>query len=72
MIMVVPAAIPATMPVSEPIVAVAVVLLLQVPAPLASLRADVLPVQTVVVPVIGDGTGTTFTVVVALHKPPNE
>ena len=72
MMIVVPAAIPATIPVSEPIVAVAVVLLLHVPAPLASLSAEVLPVHTVVVPVIGAGTGTTFTVVVALHKPPNE
>ena len=71
-IMVVPAVIPATIPVREPTVAVAVVLLVQVPAPLASLSAVVLPVHTVVVPVIGDGTGTTFTVVVALHRPPNE
>ena len=70
--MVVPAAMPATIPVREPTVAVAVVLLVQVPAPLASLSAVVLPVHTVVVPVIGDGTGTTFTVVVALHRPPNE
>ena len=71
-IIVVPAAMPATMPVREPTVAVAVVLLLQVPAPLASLSAVVLPVHTVVVPVMAAGSGTTFTVVVALHNPPNE
>jgi len=60
------------MPVSEPTEAVVILLLLQVPAPLASLSAVVLPVHTVVVPVIADGNGTTFTVVVALHNPPSE
>ena len=49
----VPAATPVTMPVVAPTVAVAVLLLLQVPAPAASASVVVAPTQSDVVPVTG-------------------
>ena len=57
---VVPPAIPVTIPVVEPIVPTAAVLLLHVPAE-ASVSVVVLPTQTVFVPLIEPGNGFTVT-----------
>ena len=62
---VVPAAIPLTIPVLT--VADAVLLLLQVPPVVVSDNTVVKPAQTSVFPVIPDGDGLVFTVVVVLH-----
>ena len=56
-----PAATPETMPEIEPTVACDVLLLLQVPPGVRSLRVVVDPVQTVCVPVILTGVGLTTT-----------
>ena len=58
---------PVTTPVEGPIVAIAVVLLLQVPPPVASLKVVVKPAQTLVFPVIGDGSGLTVTTTIAVQ-----
>jgi len=51
----------------EPIVAIVVLLLLQVPPTVASASVVVKPGHTVVVPVIAAGNAFTVNVVVALH-----
>ena len=53
--MAVPAVTPVTMPVPEPIVATAKLLLVQLPVPVASLRVILAPVHTLVGPVIAEG-----------------
>jgi hypothetical protein len=55
----VPAATPLTVPDPEPTVACAVLLLLQVPPAVPSLKVVVKPTHTLVVPVIAAGTGLT-------------
>jgi hypothetical protein len=62
---VVPALTPDTTPVEDPIVATDVLLLVQVPPPVALLNAVVPPTHTVVVPVIGV-IGFTVIVLVAV------
>ena len=57
----VPADIPVTMPVLRPMVATPVALLVQVPAPKASVSVVVLPRHTVNVPDIAAGAGETVT-----------
>jgi hypothetical protein len=64
----VPAATPVTMPVAEPTVATAVLLLLQVPPPDASASAVVAPAHAVNVPVMTE-TLLTVTGVVAKQEP---
>ena len=63
----VPAVLPVTMPEDEPTEATAALLLVQVPPPVASVNAVLLPMHTLVVPVITEGPEFTFTVVVALQ-----
>jgi hypothetical protein len=58
----VPELIPVTRAEEEPMVAIAVLLLLQLPPVVVSLRVPVEPVQIVVVPVIGFGRGSIVTV----------
>jgi hypothetical protein len=48
------------MPEDEPMVAMAVLLLVQVPPP-ASVRVVVEPIQTVAVPLMAEGSGLTVT-----------
>lgn len=62
---------PVTIPVM-PIVATGVLLLLQVPVVVASLKVVVAPTHIISVPVIGNGLGPTVTVVVMVHPEPNE
>jgi len=62
-----PAAIPVTMPVDEPTVAVAVRLLLHVPPDAVSCKAVVAPMQTLSTPVIGPGSGFTVTGILITH-----
>ena len=57
-------------PVAEPIVAIAVLLLLHVPPEVASLRLEVNPEQTTESPVITGGAGFTVTVCVAVQPGP--
>jgi len=57
---------PVTMPVVEPIVAIVVLLLLQVPPP-ASLKVVVSPEHTFRVPRIAVGNGSTVTTAVMIH-----
>jgi hypothetical protein len=64
----VPAATPVTIPV-EPTVAIVVLLLLHVPALVASAKPVVNPVHTTFVPVIAAGNGFTVTVAVTLPQP---
>jgi hypothetical protein len=63
---VVPEAIPKTVPVAEPIVAIEVLLLLHVPPVTASVKVDVAPAQTSVVPEI-EVIGLTVITVVAIQ-----
>jgi hypothetical protein len=65
-----PPATPEMMPVEEPAVATAVLLLLHVPPP-ASLSVVVPLAQSVLVPVIADGTAFIATVAVFTHPVPN-
>jgi hypothetical protein len=59
---------PVTIPVADPTVATAVLLLLHVPPPLAgSVSVEIRPTQTLVFPVIVVGGALTVTMVVALH-----
>lgn len=60
----VPPLMPETVPDVLPITAMPVLLLLQVPPGVASLRVVVLPWQTLFVPIIADGGADTVTVVV--------
>jgi hypothetical protein len=60
-----PAVMPVTTCVSDPIVAIPVLVLLQVPPPVPSTRLIVEPTQTLLLPVIAPGNGLTVTVVVA-------
>jgi hypothetical protein len=59
----VPAVIPETRPVPEPMVATAVVAELHVPLPVISASVAEVPEQMAVVPVITAGTGFTVTTV---------
>ena len=68
-ILVVPASNADTTPVVRPTVPTAVLLLLQVPAPVASLSVIAEPWQTTVVPEIADGVAITVTAVVAVQPP---
>lgn len=61
-----PPVTPVTIPVDEPTVAIAVLLLAHVPPP-ASLRVVVLPAHTVATPVIAPGSGLTVTVVIRMQ-----
>ena len=61
--------IPVRIPVVAPIVPTAVLLLLQVPPVLASLRVVVLPAHIGVVPIMAPGVGFTVIVVVVLQPP---
>ena len=63
----VPAATPVTRPSSEPTVAFAVLLLIQVPPVVASVRFVCSPAHTTAVPVIMPGAGLTVTSFVAEH-----
>ena len=66
-IVVVPADTPVTVPEAEPMVATAVLVLLQVPPEVASLNVVVKPTHTVEVPEIAAGKGLTVTLVTARH-----
>jgi hypothetical protein len=63
-IVTVPAAIPLTIPLSEPMVATAILLLLHAPPPTPSLSIVVPPTHTFDDPLIAGGAVLTFTVVV--------
>ena len=63
-IVAVPAEAPVIIPVPEPAPATVVLLLLHVPPPLRSLRSVVAPAQTLSVPSIPVGVGSTVTVMV--------
>ena len=66
------AAVPEAMPDTTPallIVATEVLPLIQMPAGVASLRVVVAPVQSVVEPVMGAGSGFTVTTVVVYAEP---
>ena len=66
--MVVPVVMPDTMPLSEPITATAVALLVHTPPTTTSVRVVVaIPTQAVDEPMIGPGAGLTLIVVVILH-----
>ena len=69
MMVAVPPVIPVRIPVVAPIVPTAVLLLLQVPPVLASLRVVVLPAHIGVVPIMAPGVGFTVIVVVVLQPP---
>ena len=61
---------PITTPVADPTVAIAVLLLLQVPPVEPSLNVVVKPEHTCKVPVIATGNGLTFTVTVSIQPVP--
>ena len=63
-----PAPFPVTIPVAEPTVAIAELLLLQLPLPDMSLNVVVYPGHKSVAPVIAAGDGLTVTIVV-LEQP---
>ncbi len=67
----VPAETPFTIPVPVPTVAIVVALLLHVPPTVAFDNAVVCPIQTTVLPVIGDNA-LAVTVLVAIQPPPSE
>ena len=62
-----PGLTPVTTPVPVTTVAIDVLLLLQVPPPVPSLKCVVCPTQTVVVPMIDPGKLLTVTIVVVEH-----
>ena len=62
-----PAETPVTTPVDEPTVVSAVLLLLHVPPPVASLKVAELPTQTTPAPVIAAGAGLTVSSVQAIQ-----
>jgi hypothetical protein len=68
----VPTEMPETVPLVAPAVATEVLLLLQVPPVVASLKTVDAPTHIIVVPVIGNGLGPTVTVVVTMHPVPKE
>jgi hypothetical protein len=63
-----PGTTPVTIPVNEPTVATAILLLVQVPPPVLLVSVVVLPSHTLNVPVMGTGDGLTKIVVVAIHR----
>ena len=67
MIVAVPASTPVTTPLPDPTVATATLLLLHVPPGTASAKLDVKPWQTLIVPVIAEGSGLTITTAVVVH-----
>ena len=64
-----PAATPDTIPVVDPTVAIAVLLLLHVPPPGLQLKAVVVPGHKLFIPVIPDGKGLTVNNIVAITLP---
>jgi len=66
-IVVVPGATPVITPVAIPTVATAEADVLQTPPAAAHINVPEAPVQTVVVPVIGDGIGNTVATIPAMH-----
>ena len=62
----IPVAMPLTTPVNDPIVAIAILLLVHVPAPTSD-NVVVEPTQTSVIPVIEGGEVFTVTVIVVKH-----
>lgn len=62
---------PERIPLAEPIVAWAVLLLLHVPPPVASVSVEVNPKQIAVVPLIAPGAVFTVSVVVATQPIPD-
>ena len=69
-IVAVPAATPVTIPVEEPTVAIAVLLLLQIPEPTRSTNSVFWPAQTVLEPVMAEGGGVTATWISVVSVPP--
>lgn len=68
-----PAVIPDILPELRPMVATAVLLLVHVPPVVASLSVDIaVPMQILVIPVIGAGLAPTVTVVPIVQPVPNE
>lgn len=63
--LIVPALTPVTMPVEAPTEAIELLLLLQVPPPVASVSVMVWPAVTVLLPEMLDGAGLTVTTLVA-------
>ena len=63
----VPAVIPDTMPLPEPIVATEVLSLVHAPPADASVKSDVVSAHSVLLPEIATGVGFTVTTVVAVH-----
>jgi hypothetical protein len=68
-IVVVPGDTPPATPVPEPIMAIAILLLLQVPPDTESVSSVVDPMPTIKVPVITDGAGFTVTRIVTMSVP---
>ena len=68
----VPPASPVTIPVPGPTVAIAVLMLLQEPPAVGSLKVNGVPAQAVLPPVIAAGTGTTVIVFVTVQPVPSE
>ena len=69
MMITLPAVTPVTVPVSEPTLAIAVLLLVQVPPPVVVLSVVDEPAQTDEAPVIGAGPADTVTFLVAVQPP---
>ena len=62
-----PPAMPVTVPVVEPTVAIVALLLLHVPPVFGSLKVVVRPTQVLAVPVIAEGTGVTVITLVVMQ-----
>ena len=71
-ILAVPADMPVTIPDADPTVAIAVLLLLQVPAGLASLKTMVDPAHTRLSPVMATGNGSTVNDMLVVHPADSE
>ena len=71
MIVAVPPATPVTIPLPEPIVAIAALLLVHAPAPEASVNVTEEPTHTGALPIMGFEVLITVTVVVAKQLPVN-
>ena len=65
-----PLAMPLTVPSVRSMVATDVLVLVQVPPPMASVRVVVPPIQILLVPLMTDGDGLTVTTAVAAQPPP--